>query len=93
MHLTPAELARLEAMIAAGQVRSEPEALSATDRLLDAMRLAAARRPAPAARPVPARDAAPAGADSGLDWTEPRALDELIAIRRALLRQGRGAQG
>lgn len=41
MRLTPDELARLERMFVSGTVRSDPNTLSATDRMLDAMIAAA----------------------------------------------------
>jgi hypothetical protein len=108
MHLSTAELARLELMFASGEVRSEPPTLSTTDRMMDAMiraaQIKAAARmdrlvmakPASEAAPacetndraagrkggnVPDPEAAPRG-----NWNIPRSLEELIEIRRALIR-------
>jgi hypothetical protein len=93
MHLTLTELARLESMFAAGEVRSDPPTLETTDRLMDAMILAAktkaAARPAcrPVARAAPARESpVRSEAEIGRDWNAPRSLEDLIEIRRALLR-------
>ena len=111
MHLSIAELERLEQMFASGQVRSDPPTLSATDRLMDAMIHAAEQkarvRRARQAMPQPAPQAAPAHAtndpqaadrdganaaeleaagEPARDWNTPRTLEELIEIRRALMR-------
>ena len=98
MHLSTTELARLELMFTAGQVRSDPPTLCPTIRMMDAM-IAAARmkvartqRPPraatshPAVRERPAPVAAAAEVDAQSGWGPPRTLDELIEIRRALLR-------
>ena len=101
MQLSDDELARLDQMIDAGQLRSEPATLSATDKMLDAMPpvsrngRARANATAPSAeggdvvaqgddREAPASVIDTAGA--GLDWDAPRTVDELLEIRRALLR-------
>jgi hypothetical protein len=93
MHLSIAELARLEAMFAEGKVRSDPPRLSATDRLLDAMMLAARHRTGPA-------NGASVSTGAGLkaksaiarvseqDWDLPRTLEQLIEIRRSLMGDG-----
>lgn len=44
MRLSAEELARLELLFTAGQIRSDPSIPSATDRLMDAMRLSAQQR-------------------------------------------------
>ncbi|CAD6556822.1 hypothetical protein LMG28727_06204 [Paraburkholderia kirstenboschensis] len=109
MRLSAEELARLEAMFASAQVRSDPAVASATDQLLDAMRRAAQEREATRrlhqqADKQAAVEAAPTHEpdDSSqtnraavypqmtplgeVNWNVPRSLDELILIRRALLR-------
>lgn len=87
MRLSPEELERLEAMCAAGQVRSDPPTLSATDRMLETMSAAARARakprpapPRPPSCPAAARDTPPARRRL------PARLEDLLEIRRALLR-------
>ena len=63
MHLSAAELARLELMVAAGQVRSDPPTLSPTDRTLDAMIQAAQMKSKH--RPDAHRKSADTPSDSG----------------------------
>jgi hypothetical protein len=91
MHLTPAELERLEAMCAAGQVRSDPPTLSRTDRMLDAMIAASRTRAKPRPETAPPTQAAaspdvPPRAMLHRPRRLPYRLEELLEIRRALLR-------
>jgi hypothetical protein len=119
MHLSTAELARLELMFASGQVRSDPPTLSDTDRMMDAMMHAAnmkdkahrdaqgiardrqageriacetARDPEANHRQAADREGGKVPRDSTVagelrvNWNTPRTLEELIQIRRALMR-------
>lgn len=83
MQLRADELARIEAMLAHGQVASEPPALSRIDRMLQSL-LVRARGATPA--PAPPATVPRARAMGDVDWLDLPALEELLAMRQALLR-------
>jgi hypothetical protein len=90
MQLSGDELARLELMFDSCEVRSDPETLSGTDRMMDAMRRTATTKRSPMntkdshAGDRALRDSERAG--NGPNWNIPRTLEELIQIRRGLMR-------
>jgi hypothetical protein len=81
MQLSADELTRLEMMFRSCQVRSDPPILSDTDRRLDAMR----RSECASDNNAPRREAS-SRSDSRPSWATARTLDELIHIRRGLMR-------
>lgn len=83
MQLRADELSRVEAMLARGQVASEPPTLSRIDRMLQRL-LVRARRATPA--PATPATAHRARAARDVDWLDLPALEELLAARQALLR-------
>ncbi len=92
-------MARVEAMMECGDVFSEPAYLSNTDRLLDVL-FARRRRPAPAGSSAVGQGSLtccqPAANDRGTrcaDWLNLPSLQELLEIRRDLVRQHRGWPG
>jgi hypothetical protein len=93
LHLTPLELTRLEEMMERGNVHSNPATLSNTDSMLDAMMARAALKTArrdkaapPRAQPKGRPSRADAAQDHAVDWTNLPSLEELLDIRRSLLR-------
>src|SRR5690242_8884781 len=93
MQLSAEELARLEEMFSSGIVRSDPSTLSATDRMLDDLTRVARKRTThrtsrsrltAMGRKFSLNSSAPS--DLNLAWNIPRTLDELIQVRKVLLR-------
>lgn len=82
MQLSADELTRLDMMFRSCQVRSDPPMLSDTDRMLDAMRRSEAASDNNAPRPPEASSRS----DIRPNSTTARTLNELIHIRRGLMR-------
>ena len=92
MALSAPELARLDVMLDVSQLQSDPPVLSDTDRTIDALRAVSAPRKA---RPdnlddrTLSRPAVAGECEDKSEWDAHRSLDELIEIRRALMRNRR----
>lgn len=84
MHLTEAELTRIERMFVEGRISCDPETLSSTDTMMlriasRVARTAAVPRPRPQSHPAEADRARPP------EENALHTLDELIAMRQALI--------
>src|SRR5229473_414303 len=89
MGLSASELARLDVMLEVTQLQSDPPVLSETDRAVDALRAVSAAkraRPTTLVDHAPSRPAMPDERVHQSQWNAHRTLDELIEIRRALMR-------